>query len=312
MLLDLRKIQHAVVFATELNFTRAARKLHLTQSALSRSIQTLEEDLGLRLFDRDQTGVVLTPVGAAYIGRAGQILKQAQLLDLALASFRAGEAGTVSFGIGPSPAAFFLPRLMPEIFKSRPGLRTNVEVKIGERLLDDLLAERIEFIVANTLPIKIDRQFLVRPLTQARSGLFVRSKHPLLYKRKLQLSSIADFPLITHTIPEGTETYFLEEAFGITTGVPVNFAMHCDNAELLRQVALNSDAIMFTSLPTVLDGVKKGFIKMLNISELPIRNVDMAIISLANRSLSPSAEFVIDRVLSLVPALEGSDITPPN
>ena len=76
--MDLRKLRHFVVLAEELNFSRAAEKVHLTQSALSRSIIALEQTLGAHLFDRSNNNVSLTPVGKILLTRA-----QSLLLDLA-------------------------------------------------------------------------------------------------------------------------------------------------------------------------------------------------------------------------------------
>ena len=65
--MDLRKLRHAVFVADWGNFTTAAARLHLSQPALSRSIQTLEDELGLKLFERVAAGVVTTVAGASVI-----------------------------------------------------------------------------------------------------------------------------------------------------------------------------------------------------------------------------------------------------
>jgi DNA-binding transcriptional LysR family regulator len=65
--MDLKRMKHAIALADELSFARAAEKLHLSQPALSRSIQTLEEDVGMLLFDRDNRNVALTTVGKVFM-----------------------------------------------------------------------------------------------------------------------------------------------------------------------------------------------------------------------------------------------------
>ena len=73
--MDLKRLRYAIGLADELNFARAAEKLHLSQPALSRSIQTLEEELGMLLFDRDNRNVAVTTAGAVFLDRARQLLE---------------------------------------------------------------------------------------------------------------------------------------------------------------------------------------------------------------------------------------------
>jgi DNA-binding transcriptional LysR family regulator len=78
--MDLRRLGHFSVLADELSFRVASSRLHLTQPALTRSIASLERDLGVRLFDRDKRHVALTPEGAALLDRARALLRDADAL----------------------------------------------------------------------------------------------------------------------------------------------------------------------------------------------------------------------------------------
>src|ERR1700761_7146202 len=81
MNIELRSLRHVAVLAELLSYTRAAQKLCLTQSALTRSIQAIEKRAQARLFDRDRGGVRLTPVGRAFVQRAIQLLRDADELE---------------------------------------------------------------------------------------------------------------------------------------------------------------------------------------------------------------------------------------
>ena len=76
--LDLRRIRHFVVLAETLNYRKASQLLHMTQPPLTVSIQKLEAELGVRLFDRDAKGVQLTASGQAALADARQILHHAE------------------------------------------------------------------------------------------------------------------------------------------------------------------------------------------------------------------------------------------
>ena len=76
-LIDLRKLKHLVLLAEELNFSRAAEKAHLSQTAFSRSIQALEQECGLHLFDRGTRTVKITTSGQHLLAKARSLGAQA-------------------------------------------------------------------------------------------------------------------------------------------------------------------------------------------------------------------------------------------
>src|SRR5690554_6103639 len=76
--IDLRKLNHALAIAEAASYARASERLHLTQSALTRSIQALESELGLQLFDRGKSGVRPTVDGEKILDRARYLLLQAR------------------------------------------------------------------------------------------------------------------------------------------------------------------------------------------------------------------------------------------
>ena len=78
--MDLKRLGHLVALADECHFARAAERVHLSQPAFSRSIQTIESDLGMRLFDRESGQVKPTPAGAFLIERARRLLFDARCL----------------------------------------------------------------------------------------------------------------------------------------------------------------------------------------------------------------------------------------
>lgn len=79
--MNLRQLQHLAALAEEASFSRAAERLHLTQSALSRSLQGLEDELGARLVDRAGRRSTLTPLGEAVLARAHRILLEAAEIE---------------------------------------------------------------------------------------------------------------------------------------------------------------------------------------------------------------------------------------
>jgi len=103
-LIDLKRVRHLVYLSEELHFSRAAARANLSQTAFSRSIQSLEADLGVRLFDRDTRTVMLTAAGQQLIGRAHELLGCARKLVAQAIDIAGAEGGELRLGINPMAA----------------------------------------------------------------------------------------------------------------------------------------------------------------------------------------------------------------
>lgn len=138
-MLDLRRLQFFVTVAEMLNVSRAADVLHISQSALSRQLQALEEEIGLKLFDRLGKRLVLTTAGEAILPRAAGLLEQADALSLRADAVARGQIGHLRIAATPQTiAALFAPALA-SFRASHPG----VEITLMEGH-NDALIEMVE------------------------------------------------------------------------------------------------------------------------------------------------------------------------
>lgn len=128
-----------VTVAEELNFSRAARRLNMTQPPLSRQIKLLEQGVGLTLLDRDRRTVRLTPAGTMFRSAAIDLLERSEQAILVARQAERGEAGTITLGFVPSAALDFVPRIVAALKSELPDVRfTPVEMmsyEIAESLL---------------------------------------------------------------------------------------------------------------------------------------------------------------------------------
>lgn len=192
---DLRKLRHAVTLAKEGSFAAASIRLCITQPALTRSIQALEHELDLQLFERTTCGVIPTRAGGvvmekarAFLRNAGDLLQDVELL-------KGAEIGNVAMGIGPVLAASFLAETLAAISRNRPQLQVRAEVRSAPELMDQLLEERIEFFIADVRQFAdsptLQTQPLTLTLTLIEVGLFVRPDHPLLHGGPISQEAMA-------------------------------------------------------------------------------------------------------------------------
>jgi DNA-binding transcriptional LysR family regulator len=177
----------------------ASKKLHLSQPALTRSIQSLESELGLQLFDRVPSGVVLTAEGKLVLARARDLLQQSQALYRDTLSLGTGERSIVAFGIDPILSGLVLPTLLSAIIAGSQLMQTEVKVESRSTLLLLLNDNLIEFFVADLNDFKpIERQHLtVESVGRLRGSLYVRHDHELATATAVTDEQLATYPVIT-------------------------------------------------------------------------------------------------------------------
>lgn len=138
--IELRSWRQFLMLAHELHFGRAAELLHMTQPPLTLAIQQLERRLGARLFDRTRRSVALTPVGAALVEPARQLLQQAAAMTLRARGALAGEVGRVRLGFVSTVGFGPLPSWLRAFRDAHPGVQvelmeatSDVQLKAFER-----------------------------------------------------------------------------------------------------------------------------------------------------------------------------------
>jgi DNA-binding transcriptional LysR family regulator len=142
--MELRHFRYFVAVAEELHFRRAAERLHVAQPAVSEQIRKLEEELGVRLFDRSQRRVSLTDAGAALLEEARRLLRQAEIARTAARNAR--ERGTTRLRIGHMtdslPAS--VSRAMSILGTSAPNVEMSLETGPARRLVEEVRADRLD------------------------------------------------------------------------------------------------------------------------------------------------------------------------
>ena len=145
----------ARVVARTLNFTRAAEEVHIAQPPLSRQIANLEDEVGIKLFDRDPRGLRLTPAGVFFGARAEEIVDRIDRLKRETAALAADARQTFRIGVVPS-LLYGRTRLgLAFIRRSRPNLEIDLTVHSPHELLEALRRGHVD--------LAVGREFVTRP-----------------------------------------------------------------------------------------------------------------------------------------------------
>jgi LysR family transcriptional regulator, carnitine catabolism transcriptional activator len=194
MNLSSRDLSAVIALVEERNFTRAAQRVHLSQPAFSALIQTVEEGLGARLFDRTTRNVVLTPEGREFEQGARRMLAD---FDGMVENFRdhaQKRKGRVAVAALPSLAAGWLPEVLATFHAQHPGIELALFDSLSETCLALLRGRQVDFAFASTGTRSDDLE--ATPLCQDSFHLVCRKDHPLARERSVRLKDLADYPFV--------------------------------------------------------------------------------------------------------------------
>jgi DNA-binding transcriptional LysR family regulator len=235
--MELRHLEYFVAVAEELSFTRAARRLHVVQSAVSSAIQSLERELRAALFDRDRHKVALTDAGEALLPEARATLAAAQAAAAAVGAARGGLRGTVTVGTMLYTGALDLPELLGRFHATHPDVvvRLRLAAAGSAGLARGVITGSLDLAIAS-LPGQPPGGLTIRPLSEEPLLLACGTGHPIAAQPGVTLDQLAgeafiDFP------PGWGNRAVVDRAFaaaGLDRQVPFEVAGFAAAAGLVR------------------------------------------------------------------------------
>ena len=186
--MELHQLKDFVALAEAGKFHEAAKRCHVAQSSLSKAIQRLEAEFGEKLFTRLRQRVLLTTAGRTLYKRANRIIAELEDIKREVAEANGLNRGTVTVGVLPTIAPYFLPRVVSRLTEACPTLEVEIQEDITADILHLLDACELDLALVS-LPLPNDR-WEKRILFQEDLVLAVPSKHPLAVKEQINLSDL--------------------------------------------------------------------------------------------------------------------------
>lgn len=175
--MNLNDIEYVVKIAETKKFTTAAEELYITQSALSQAIKKLEKELGVTLFARKRSEVILTDAGRLFLEDAQVILSHTEHLQHQLNSLCDMETGTLRIGIAPIISQFYLGRPLAAFRKKYPNIKIVIYEDLNEPLEKLLFSGKVDMLLVS-LPLT-DTQLECIPLINEETFLAIPNDHPM-------------------------------------------------------------------------------------------------------------------------------------
>ena len=194
--MDFHQLKYFQTLAQIGNFTKAANDLVLSQSALSRSILKLEEELGIPLFERKSRGVVLTRYGEIFLEHVNRSLQEIDKAKQEINNMIDPFHGTISLGFIQPLGSSFIPDLISHFGKEKPGVKYHLTQGITNKILTGIQCGDID-VGFCTSQERIETLSYF-PIMDQEIFLIVHKKHRLANKEEVDLCEVANDPFVLY------------------------------------------------------------------------------------------------------------------
>lgn len=299
MSFELRQLRHVLALAEHGSFARAAVALHLSQPALSRSIQSFERHVGTSVFVRSGSGVVPTDFGRLLIQRARQITELANELGQQVMARRTLETGHVTVGGGPYPVESTLSTALARFISEHPRINVRLQVRDWDELLRRLRARELDFFVAETSTMLQEHDVDIEPMSAHPLYYVARKGHPLAGRADVTTTDIFAFPSVApNRIPPRLLAPLLIAQRKSPDPVAAQRAfpsLECNAMAAIKRVVAGSDAIMAATLSSITAELDSGQLTIL--CGEPWLSAHYGLVKLKGHPLSYASEAFRDFVI---------------
>ena len=249
-MIDLRHLRHALALAEHGHFARAAEACHITQPALTRSIQSLEASLGVTLFDRGRGIVEATDLGRLLLQHAAGLDIASRELERELLLARGLEIGELVVGVGPYGGAALVGPVVARLNQQHPKLRIRVVVAPWTELPARARAREVDVLVAELSDVEEQDDFESRPLSVHRLFVVCRAGHPLTTTPVRTVQDVFRFPMAGPLLPGAAFERLCAlapQAMRAAMRKLGALTIQCDSSAVLKAVVMDSDAVSMMS-----------------------------------------------------------------
>ena len=287
-----RRLQHLLALAQHAHFGRAAQALHISQPALTKSIQALEAELGVALLDRQRGAVALTAFGELVAQRGKSWLTAEEDLRREIAMLASNDIGSLRVALGPYPGLMSGFSSAARLMLRHPTIRISVREASWFDVLKWVHDQSVDLGITEISGPERWEDLITEVIGQHPGYFFCRPGHPLLGSTPATLAQLLEFPWVSPRIACRVASLFPKTpcragAFDPATGdfipsIEIDVLLHA--AKFLK----DSDAIALATLTAMEQPLRSGEVVALTTSYMPLQT-QYGFIRLQNRSLPPAA-----------------------
>ncbi len=245
-MLHLNELEIFIAAAERGSFSEAARFLHLSQPAISQSIQSLERRFNIALFSRQGHTARLSDGGKALLPLARELLASARRVEETMNTLNGMVAGHIHLACSTASGKYLMPARLAQFRAEYPAVRVDVQVCSRDVVVQQLLEEEVDFVVSSRQLDHRDLEFV--PFYTDEATLIVPADHPWAHSKRIYPDDLLDEALILREEGSGTYTALYEalRAHDIAPEM-LNVAMTLGNAEAVALAVEEGIGIGFVS-----------------------------------------------------------------
>ena len=286
--MNLRHLEHWLALAETGSFSRAAEKLHITQSALSRSIQALEEDLGGPLVDRVGKKNELTPLGRSVLERARRIVHEARELKQGATLLQRGGLGTLRVGLGSGPGAMLMTPWLVYMAEHHPTVQVTISRGSTELQLTQLRDRQLDALVVDLRRVEAAPDLKIEHVVDMRAGFVCRREHPVLqaYPRGVPFDALLSYPIASIQLSQEVARLLVDH-YGPQANPAQMTTLQCEDIASLLDVVGQTDAVYLGIVGAAREGLAQGRLVELQMRTPLKGQARLGLITLAGRTELP-------------------------
>jgi DNA-binding transcriptional LysR family regulator len=240
--MNLQHLEYLLAVVDTGSFSRAAERLQLTQSALSRSIQALEVELGGLLLDRMGKRHELTPLGHAVVQSARRITFEAGELLHGVRLLHSGGWGALRVGMGSGPGALLMTPLLQHMARHHPKIKVTVLRGSPELQLQQLRDRSLDALVIDERRVAPAADLRIEHQANLQVAAICRKSHPLGRHDEVTFSRLLDYPVASTPLSDGVARW-LVQTYGPQADPAQMITLCCEEVSSLIETVRETDAI---------------------------------------------------------------------
>ncbi|KIO53455.1 LysR family transcriptional regulator [Flavobacterium hibernum] len=276
--------------ALRLNFTKAATELYISQPAVSKHIQELEETYKTKLFERNGSKIALTPAGEILLKHTKNIFEIYREIDFDMSSFSKERQGLLRLGASTTISQYIISPVLARFHQKQKDIKVNLLNGNTEQIENALINKEIEIGIVEGQSKNQSIKYI--PFLKDELVLVCNTKNPFVKQNEISLDDLKTMKFITRERGSGTLEvieYALKQVdFKITD---LQIEMQLGSTESIKSYLLNSDCFAFMSIHAVDKELKNNELIVLDVEKLSIERY-FYIITLLGKSDSLSELFI--------------------
>jgi DNA-binding transcriptional LysR family regulator len=263
--MDLSQLEVFLAVSREGGFSRAARKLYRTQSAVSQAIRKLESEVGEPLFDRSSRDGLLTDAGHVLKEHAERLLNLRENAREALAGLRELETGKLVIGANELTALYLL-RVLAEFGRLHPAVRILVQRSLGSQIPDDVLGHRTEFGVLTYDPQVPEIASVI--VYSDELILVVPPEHPLARDSRVSIRQLGAESFVAHIVSSPYRGKVIQAFKKHKT--PLHMGVELPTLQAIKRFVAMGHGVAFLPEISVEDEIARGELVRIAVEELKV------------------------------------------